>query len=93
MLRGHARGACFRDIRRAYTVGAVPRVALGAAPRAILGACFTRTLRGMLRGLFNCCTMVVLKVHALVGNFGGAKMYFGTCAIRGRFGYRREYGV
>ena len=79
MLRGYAWGTCFRNIRRAHAIGAAPRAAPGAAPGAVLGAYFRRTLRGTLRGLFNRC---VLKVHALVGNFGGAKMYFGTCAIR-----------
>ena len=26
--------------------------------------------------IYKCCTRVVLKVHILPGNFGGAKMYF-----------------
>ena len=32
--------------------------------------------------LSDCCIFVVWKIHALTGNFGGAKMYFGAGAVR-----------
>ena len=50
------------------------------------GAYFRRMLRGHWLGVyvpfFDCCIVVVLKVLALAGNFGGAKMYFTADALR-----------
>ena len=36
----------------------------------------------IFRGLFDRCIIVVIKVHALVGNFSYTKMYFKTCVIQ-----------
>ena len=99
MLGGYVWGVCFRGLRGACSGAVIWGHALGISGGNARGLCSRDLRRAYVSGapiFFDCCTVVVLKVHVLAGNFGGARCILGLAqcgpAQRG-YGYGSKYIV